>query len=85
MSSSKKIGLLRDFAAGVYQSLWTGDTFSHIGIFDPVNFCLSLFLCSSTLPPSPLPCVKCILYTRIQCERGEGYGVLGLKQINTCR
>jgi hypothetical protein len=24
-----------DFAAGVYQSLQTGDTVSHVGIFDP--------------------------------------------------
>ena len=26
-----------------------------------------------------------ILYTCIQCVRGGGYGVLGLRQINTCR
>jgi hypothetical protein len=25
----------RDFAAGVYQSLKTGETVSHVGIFDP--------------------------------------------------
>jgi hypothetical protein len=31
---SKKIDLERDFAAGVYQSLQTGDTVSHVGIFD---------------------------------------------------
>jgi hypothetical protein len=30
----KKIDQLRDFAAGVYQSLSTGDTVSHVGIFD---------------------------------------------------
>ncbi len=35
MPSSNKIDLLRDFAAGVYQSLQTGDTVSHVGIFDP--------------------------------------------------
>jgi hypothetical protein len=35
MLSSKNIDLERDFAAGVYKSLWTGDTVSHVGIFDP--------------------------------------------------
>jgi hypothetical protein len=34
MSSSKKLTCKEDFAAGVYQSLWTGDSFSHVGIFD---------------------------------------------------
>ncbi len=34
MSSSKNIDLEKDFAAGFYQSLWTGDTVSHVGIFD---------------------------------------------------
>jgi hypothetical protein len=33
MLSSKKID--RDFAAGIYQILKTGDTVSHVGIFDP--------------------------------------------------
>ncbi len=31
----KKIYSQRGFAAGVYQSLSTGDTISHVGIFDP--------------------------------------------------
>jgi hypothetical protein len=35
MSSSKKIDLQRDFAAGVYQSLETGDTVNRVSIFDP--------------------------------------------------
>ena len=36
-------------------------------------------------PPFPPPCVnKCTLYTYIVCIQG-GYGVLGLRQINTCR
>ncbi len=30
MPSSKKTDLKRDFAAGVYQSLQTGDTVSHV-------------------------------------------------------
>ncbi len=30
----KKNYLQRDFAAGVYQDLLTGDTLSHVGIFD---------------------------------------------------
>jgi hypothetical protein len=35
MSSSKKIGQYRDFAAGVYQSFKTRETVSHVSIFDP--------------------------------------------------
>ena len=35
MSLSKKIDLLRDFAAGVYQSLYTGDKDNHVGVFYP--------------------------------------------------
>ncbi len=34
LSSSKKIDLYRDFAAGIYRSLYTGDTVSHVGVFD---------------------------------------------------
>jgi hypothetical protein len=34
MSSSKNIDLYRDFAAGVYHSLKTGDTVSHVVIID---------------------------------------------------
>ncbi len=54
MSSSKKIYLQRDFAAGVYESLLTGDTVSRVGIFDPVLFVNSRpsnLLSGSTLPP----------------------------------
>ncbi len=35
MLSSKKSWPARDLAAGVYQSLETGDNVSHVGIFDP--------------------------------------------------
>ncbi len=35
MTSSKNIDLKRDFAVGVYQSLYTGDTISYVGVFDP--------------------------------------------------
>ncbi len=65
MSSSKKMS--RDFAAGVYQSLWTGDKVSHVGIFDPafVNCCPSNLLSGSSLPPPPPPCVK--KYTVYTC------------------
>ncbi len=35
-------------------------------------------------PPPPLPCVnKYTVYTETVCK-GGGYGVLGLRQINTC-
>jgi hypothetical protein len=34
MSSSKKFDLQSDFAAGVYQILYIGDTVSHVGVFD---------------------------------------------------
>jgi hypothetical protein len=38
-------------------------------------------------PPLPSPFLVwiSILYTCIQCVRGGGYGILGLRQINTCR
>ncbi len=67
----------------VFISLWTGDTVSHVDIFLPsfVN-CYSLDQLSPPLPPS---LCESILYTRIQCVRGVGYGVLGLRQIKTCR
>ncbi len=42
MSSSKKTDLYRDFAAGVHQSLQTGDTISHVGIFDPALWTVDL-------------------------------------------
>ncbi len=40
-------------------------------------------------PPSPLPYVKtekvyCFVCTSTVCKRGGGYGVLGLRQKNTC-
>jgi hypothetical protein len=35
MSSTKNIALQRDFAAGVYQNLQTGDTVGDVGISDP--------------------------------------------------
>ncbi len=47
---------------------------------------VSPLLSGSTLPPPPLPCVnKYTVYTYTVCS-GEGvYGVLELRQINTCR
>jgi hypothetical protein len=46
---------------------------------------LPLYLTFSLVELSPPFSVwRCILYIRIQCERGGGYGVLGLRQINTC-
>jgi hypothetical protein len=50
-----------------------------------VNCCPSNLLSGSTPPPHPpFPMRTSILYTRIQCAGGVGYGVLGLRQINTC-
>jgi hypothetical protein len=65
-------------------------TFSHVGIPTPALW--------SVLPPvAPLPFSLVqlfplppllvwisILYARIQCVRGVGYGFLGRRQINTC-
>jgi hypothetical protein len=56
-------------------------------VFSPLSFvncCPSNLLSSSTLPPPPFPMWISGLYTRIQCVRG-GYGIIGLRQINTCR
>ncbi len=48
-TKAKCCHLKRDFAARVYQSLWTGDTVSHVGIFDPVL---------RTVAPLPLSLVQ---------------------------
>ncbi len=68
------------------------DTVSHVGIFDPALWTvapLHFSLVQLSLRP-PLPCkIKyTVMYTRLQCVMGGGggwYGVLGLRQINTCR
>ncbi len=49
-----------------------------------VMFVFSTQLCE-LWPPTPFPVWISILYTRIQCVRGGRYGVLGFRQINTCR
>jgi len=69
---------LKGLSAGVYKSLYTGDTvIQSCWYFRPsfVNCWPSSLLCGSTLPP-PFPVWISILYTRIQCVRG-GYGVMG--------
>ncbi len=80
MSSSVKIYLSGDIVAGVYQSLQTGDTVSHVGIFDPALRTVNLLSGSTPPPPPYFPVWISILYTRIQCV-GGGCGVLGLRQI----
>ncbi len=91
MTSSKKIELERDFAAGVYQSLSTGDTVSHVGIFEPALWTVAplTILSGPSLPPPPVLCelVYSIHYTRIQvCKGGMGSDEgRGLRQINNCR
>ncbi len=49
-----------------------------------VNCCPPPLLSGSTHPPSPFSVWISILYTYTVCK-GEGYGVLGPWQINTCR
>ncbi len=58
------------------------DTVSHVGIFDPALWTVSLIQLS---PFHLFPVWLSILHTRTQCVRGGGYEVLGLRQINTCR
>ncbi len=55
--------------------------------YDGISYPSSLPISPSLwlAPPPPFPVWISILYTRIQCERGGGYGVLGLRQVNTCR
>ncbi len=54
MSSSKIIYLLRDLAAGIYQSLKTGDIVSFVGIFYPALWTVAILTYSLIYsPPSP--------------------------------
>jgi len=80
MSSSKTIVLQWDFAAGVYQSLWTRDTVSHVGIFDPALWIIAPFfnLLSAAPPPPgpPLPSQsQSTVYTDVWLAMG-GYWVV---------
>ncbi len=54
MSSSKQIDLRRDFAAGVYQILQTGDTFNHVGIFYPALLTVAPLTFPLVHPPPPM-------------------------------
>ncbi len=85
MSSSKKIDFKRD-AARVYR-IYRLEIQSVMLVFS-TQLCELLHLSSSLgFNSPPFPVWIRILYTRRQCVRGdgEGYGVLGLRQINTCR
>jgi hypothetical protein len=87
MSSSKKIGLLKDFAAGVYLSF--EDWRQPVSCVHSVMLVFSIKLCdlySSALPPFPslwfnsppsphLPCVN-VYCMYLYSVRGEGYQVL---------
>jgi hypothetical protein len=78
MSSSKKINLQRDFAAGVYQIDWR---YSHsCWFFDPALWTVSplTFSLVSSTPP-PLPCVNKYTVYMYTVYKGAG-----LRQINTC-
>ncbi len=70
MSSSKNIDLQRGFAAGVDQSFETGDTVSHVGIFDPALWTVALLTLSlvQLSSPSPRPCLNnYTVYTYTVC------------------
>ncbi len=71
---------IRVYRLGYSQSCW---------YFRPsfVNCCLSNLLFGFILPPPLFPVWISILYTvRVySVQGGGGYGVLGLRQINTCR
>ncbi len=83
----KKNDLYRDFAAGVYLSEFIDCRYSQsCWYFRPsfVNCCPSNLLSVSISPHPPFPCEnKYTVYTYTVC--GGGYGVLGLRQINTFR
>jgi hypothetical protein len=83
MSSSRKLTCYRDFAAYVSQSLYWRYSQS-VGCLRPsfLKCCPSKLLSDSTLPPPPFHCVN--KYT-VLYPGGRGHGVLGLRQINTCR
>jgi hypothetical protein len=67
----------RDFAAGVYHSLWTGDKVNHVGIFDPALGTVAP-LTFSLVPLSPLfPCVL-LKYSTVYTERVWLGGVGGV-------
>ncbi len=89
MSSSKRFnckGTLRQVFFRVYRL--EVRTVCQFGIFDPALWicCPFNLLSGSTLPPSPLPCVKkYTVYTTVCKRDGVGYGVLGFRQINICR
>jgi hypothetical protein len=61
ISSSKKIDLQRDFAADVYHSLKTGDTVSHVVIFDPALLTIAPLTFSLVQLSPPLPVLLSIL------------------------
>jgi hypothetical protein len=81
MSSSKKINL--GFLRQVFIIVYRLEIQSVMLVF--LNQFCELLHQSPPLwfnyPPSPLPCVN----TYTVCKGGGGYGVLSLRQINTCR
>ncbi len=58
---------------------------SHVGIFDPALWTVGPLTFSLVQLPPPPRVNKYIVYTYTVCNGGRGYGVLGLRQINTCR
>jgi hypothetical protein len=72
MSSSKKVDLYRDFAAGVYQGFWIGDTVSYVGIFDPALKTVAPPTLSLVQLPPPFPVSKYSIYRQCGWE-GVGF------------
>ncbi len=64
--SSKKVNVYRDFATDVYQSLLTGGTVSHVGIFDPALWTVVPPLTFSLVQLSPSAPSLCELEDCIQ-------------------
>jgi hypothetical protein len=66
MSSSKKTDLKWDFATGVYQSLYTGDSLFLVNIQSCWNFQPSFVICTLLCCPSPLLSGSTLYLTRFR-------------------
>ncbi len=72
----------------VFIIIYRLDIVSHVGIFNPALWIVAplSFSLVQLFPPLPLPCVnRYTVYMYTVCKGRGGYGVLGLRQIKTCR